>query len=60
VVKESDSQASEKEIINACKKSLANFKTPKRVVFVDELPRNTMSKVQKNVLREDYADLLGK
>ena len=60
VVKESDSQASEKEIINACKKSLANFKTPKRVVFVDELPRNTMSKVQKNVLREDYADLLGR
>ncbi len=60
VVKESDSQASEKEVINACKKSLANFKTPKRVVFVDELPRNTMSKVQKNVLREDYADLLGK
>ena len=58
VVKESDGQANEKEIINACKKSLANFKTPKRVVFVDELPRNTMSKVQKNVLRKFHADLL--
>ncbi len=30
---------------------LAKFKQPKRVVFVDDLPRNTMGKVQKNVLR---------
>jgi len=30
---------------------------PKRVVIVDELPRNTMAKVQKNVLRERYEDL---
>jgi malonyl-CoA/methylmalonyl-CoA synthetase len=30
---------------------------PKRVVFVDELPRNSMAKVQKNVLRETYGDL---
>lgn len=55
VVVESGGQISDKEIINACKKALANFKVPKRVVFVDELPRNTMSKVQKNVLRETYA-----
>ncbi len=36
---------------------LAPFKRPKRVVFVDELPRNTMGKVQKNQLRERFADL---
>jgi malonyl-CoA/methylmalonyl-CoA synthetase len=30
---------------------------PKRVLFVDELPRNTMGKVQKNVLRDAYAKL---
>ena len=36
---------------------LAKFKQPKRVLFVDELPRNTMGKVQKNVLRETYRDL---
>jgi acyl-CoA synthetase (AMP-forming)/AMP-acid ligase II len=36
---------------------LARFKQPKRVVFVDELPRNTMGKVQKNVLRDVHADL---
>ena len=28
-----------------------------RVVFVDELPRNTMAKVQKNILREQFSDL---
>ena len=31
---------------------LAKFKQPKRVLFVDDLPRNTMGKVQKNVLRD--------
>ena len=36
---------------------LAKFKLPKRVIFVDELPRNTMGKVQKNVLREQNAKL---
>ena len=35
---------------------LAAFKTPKRVVFVDELPRNAMGKVQKNLLRDAYRD----
>ena len=37
--------------------NLAKFKQPKRVIFVDQLPRNTMGKVQKNVLRETYSDL---
>ncbi len=35
---------------------LARFKQPKRVEFVDELPRNTMGKVQKNLLREKLND----
>ena len=38
-------------------RSLAKFKQPKRVLFVDELPRNTMGKVQKNVLRETFGGL---
>ena len=58
VVPESIGDVSESDIIQACRKDLANFKVPKRVVFVDELPRNTMAKVQKNVLRETYRDLL--
>lgn len=36
---------------------LAKFKQPKRVLFVSELPRNTMGKVQKAVLRETYGAL---
>ena len=36
---------------------LARFKHPRKLILVDELPRNTMGKVQKNVLREQYNDL---
>jgi malonyl-CoA/methylmalonyl-CoA synthetase len=45
---------SEAQVIAALKARLANFKVPKRVHMVTELPRNTMGKVQKNVLRERY------
>jgi malonyl-CoA/methylmalonyl-CoA synthetase len=44
-------------IIAALKAGLANFKIPKRCFVVDELPRNTMGKVQKNLLREQHKDL---
>ncbi len=35
---------------------LARFKQPRRIVFVDELPKNGMGKVQKTVLRDQLAD----
>ena len=41
-------------MIAALKAEIASFKVPKRVHFVDELPRNAMGKVQKNVLRERF------
>jgi malonyl-CoA/methylmalonyl-CoA synthetase len=41
-------------IIAELKSKLANFKIPKRCHVVPELPRNTMGKVQKNLLREQY------
>ena len=47
----------EKDIVKTLESRLAKFKLPKRVIFVDDLPRNTMGKVQKNVLRQVYADL---
>jgi malonyl-CoA/methylmalonyl-CoA synthetase len=46
---------SEKAIIDAVKARLARYKVPKRILVVDELPRNTMGKVQKNALRETFA-----
>jgi len=44
-------------IIAALKAGLANFKIPKRCFVVDALPRNTMGKVQKNLLREQHKTL---
>ncbi|HET7493487.1 MAG TPA: malonyl-CoA synthase, partial [Bradyrhizobium sp.] len=48
---------SEASVLKALDGRLAKFKMPKRVFIVDELPRNTMGKVQKNVLRDNYKDL---
>jgi malonyl-CoA/methylmalonyl-CoA synthetase len=44
-------------IVADLKAKLANFKIPKRCFVVAELPRNTMGKVQKNLLREQYKNL---
>ncbi|HST00684.1 MAG TPA: AMP-binding protein, partial [Usitatibacter sp.] len=45
----------ETEVIGLLKSRLANFKVPKRVYVVEELPRNAMGKVQKNVLRQRFS-----
>ena len=45
------------QLITGLKSQLANFKIPKRCFVVDELPRNTMGKVQKNLLREQHKQL---
>jgi malonyl-CoA/methylmalonyl-CoA synthetase len=45
------------QIVAQLKSQLANFKIPKRCFVVDELPRNTMGKVQKNLLREQHKQL---
>ena len=42
-------------MIDALKSKIANFKVPKRVEIVKDLPRNAMGKVQKNVLRQQYS-----
>jgi malonyl-CoA/methylmalonyl-CoA synthetase len=45
------------QALSALRQRLAAYKLPKRIIFVDQLPRNTMGKVQKNLLREQYAGL---
>jgi malonyl-CoA/methylmalonyl-CoA synthetase len=52
-----DALADEAAMIAECRRQLAPYKSPKRIVFVDELPRNAMGKVQKNLLRDRYTDL---
>ena len=49
----------EAQVMLALKDRLARYKQPKRIFFVADLPRNTMGKVQKNVLRETYKDSFG-
>ncbi|MCA8867198.1 MAG: malonyl-CoA synthase [Rhodobacteraceae bacterium] len=44
-------------LIAAVAPKLARFKQPKRLIMLTELPRNTMGKVQKNILRERFANL---
>jgi malonyl-CoA/methylmalonyl-CoA synthetase len=46
--------------ISTLRDQLAGYKLPKRIVVVDELPRNTMAKVQKNVLRDANRHLFDK
>ena len=55
----SDESLSEAGVIAALDGQIAKFKQPKRVIFVDDLPRNTMGKVQKAQLREDVKGLFG-
>lgn len=59
VVAKPGANTKEQDVLDGLRDRLARYKQPKRVIFVDELPRNTMGKVQKNVLRDAYADLYG-
>jgi len=57
VIAKSGAQLNADQIIANLKSQLANFKIPKKCFVVAELPRNTMGKVQKNLLREQYKSL---
>ncbi len=52
-------KGTEAEVLAALSGRLARFKQPKRVLFVDDLPRNAMGKVQKALLRELHGSLYG-
>ena len=57
VIPRSGAQVQPEQLIAGLKSQLANFKIPKRCFVVDQLPRNTMGKVQKNLLREQHKEL---
>ena len=52
VVPAPGADVTEDDVIAACRASLAGYKKPKRVFFVDELPRNASGKILKRELRE--------
>jgi malonyl-CoA/methylmalonyl-CoA synthetase len=56
IVAKSGADLTQEGVIAHVKRNLANFKVPKRVVFLSELPRNAMGKVLKNELRKSYSD----
>lgn len=57
VIAKPGAQLDGEQIVAQLKSKLANFKIPKRCFIVDQLPRNTMGKVQKNLLREAHRGL---
>lgn len=57
VIAKPGAQLDAERIVAELKSRLANFKIPKRCFVVSELPRNTMGKVQKNLLREQHKSL---
>ncbi len=60
VIGDGSKELNEEYIKVGLKEQLARFKQPKAVIFIDELPRNTMGKVQKNILRQEYSHLFAK
>lgn len=47
----------EARLLRAVRQQLAGYKTPKRAVFIEALPRNSMGKVQKAQLRDEFKEL---
>ena len=60
IVTESGISLNHDSIIDLLQNRIALFKHPKQIIFIDELPRNSMGKVQKNVLRESYLGIYNK
>ena len=57
VIAGSNGKLTEDQVITNAKTKLASFKVPKQVFFFDALPRNSMGKVQKNILRKTHEAL---
>lgn len=60
LVRQPGASIDEAAVLKGLEGRLAKFKMPKRVFVVGELPRNTMGKVQKNILRDTYKDIYAK
>jgi long-chain acyl-CoA synthetase len=58
IVKKPGSKVTEEELIRFCQEHLAKNKTPRRVVFMDSLPRNGVGKILKTHLRQTAADIV--
>ena len=57
IVPEKGAAPDTEAMMKAVQQALARFKHPQALVMLDDLPRNTMGKVQKNLLRDSYKDM---
>ncbi len=57
VIKKPGAEVTEEELIKYCQDKLAKYKTPRRILFTDNLPRNGVGKVMKKDLREQVAQM---
>jgi len=59
VVKKTDTELLEEEVITFCEKQLARFKLPRKIVFVDSIPKTKNNKSNRNALREMWNESFG-
>jgi malonyl-CoA/methylmalonyl-CoA synthetase len=60
IVPKKDFNFDEAVMMETIRDKVARFKQPKRIFAIDELPRNTMGKVQKNILRDNHKNIFVK
>ncbi|MBK2267723.1 long-chain-fatty-acid--CoA ligase [Francisella philomiragia] len=56
IVLKNDKKLTEKEIFKYCETKLAHYKLPRKIIFIDELPKNTVGKIDVNALQKEYAE----
>jgi crotonobetaine/carnitine-CoA ligase len=56
IVPRSPDELSAEDVVRYCEDNLAPFKVPQEIRFVDELPRTSVGKVQKNIIREEILE----
>ncbi|MCX5814831.1 MAG: AMP-binding protein [Proteobacteria bacterium] len=54
IVRDPGNEFTQEEVIKFCADKLSSYKKPKRVEFMNELPKNAFGKVTKNILREPF------
>ncbi|WP_077330287.1 class I adenylate-forming enzyme family protein [Virgibacillus siamensis] len=59
IVKKEGVELTKQEVVDHCKNFVASYKKPRKVIFVEELPRTPSGKVQKYILRSQYGDGAG-
>ncbi|CAG7599694.1 Long-chain-fatty-acid--CoA ligase FadD13 [Hyalomma marginatum] len=56
VVVKQGSKLTEKQIFEYCETKLAHYKLPRKIIIKDELPKDTVEKIDVNALQKEYAN----